>query len=66
LNPRCAKRWFGFHYFFEGVAKLGLPQGYTEIMTEINAASETISVIIRVQGFAGWAYSYWILRKAGG
>ncbi len=48
---------------FQEIAKLGLPQGLVEISTEINPATETVAVTVRVQGFIGWQYSYWILKK---
>lgn len=51
---------------FEGVVKLGTPQGLTEIDSEFNASTGTVSVTVRVQGVAGWIYNYWIMKKSGG
>ncbi len=50
---------------FTRLAAAELPTGLYEIDTEINAVTEAISIVIRVQGFFGWEYSSWILKKTG-
>lgn len=50
---------------FTSLADAELPKGLYEVDTEINAATETVAIIIRVQGFAGSDYSSWILKKVG-
>lgn len=50
---------------FERIVELGTPKGLTEISSEINEKTGTVSVTVRVSGFAGWDYAYWVLKQTG-
>lgn len=39
--------------------------GLVEVEYEINAETQTIALTVKVQGFVGFDYSYWIIKKSG-
>lgn len=39
--------------------------GLVEVDYEIHPESQTISLTVKTQGFAGFDYSYWIIRNSG-
>ena len=49
---------------FAAIARRQLPEGLYDITEEINEKTGTVSITVRVQGFMGWDYSFWILPKA--
>ncbi|MGE0633333.1 MAG: hypothetical protein AB7O96_13050 [Pseudobdellovibrionaceae bacterium] len=50
---------------FQALADKELPQKLTTYEFEVNPTTETVSVIVKVQGFFGETHSYFVIKKTG-